>query len=69
MQIRCQRCSGFVNVKNEEIEFALQALKESGDRHYTIRCPRCRQTNKVSLEQLEKAMPRPTGSVDEADAS
>ncbi|MCJ7512523.1 MAG: hypothetical protein MUO23_06085 [Anaerolineales bacterium] len=59
MQIRCQRCGGNVNMRNEEITFALEALKESGGRHYDARCPSCRHSNRVSLEQLQRAAPRP----------
>jgi phage FluMu protein Com len=62
MQIRCQRCGSTVNLRNEEIAFALEALKESGGRHYDVRCSRCRQSNRVSLDQLQRAAPRPASA-------
>jgi phage FluMu protein Com len=54
MQIRCYRCNWSFSIKNEEIQFALEALEESGGNHYDVRCQRCRHINRVSLEQLRK---------------
>ncbi len=59
MQIRCYRCNWSFSIKTEEIQFALEALEESGGNHYDVRCQRCRHTNRVSLEQLRKAAPKP----------
>jgi phage FluMu protein Com len=58
MQLRCYRCNWSFAIKKDELAFALEALHESGGNHYDVRCPRCRHTNRVSLEQLEKAVPR-----------
>ncbi|MBN1264578.1 MAG: hypothetical protein JXA25_03735 [Anaerolineales bacterium] len=57
MQIRCYRCGWSIQIKKEEAEFALEALKESGGNHYNVRCSKCRNTNRVSLEQLEQTVP------------
>jgi predicted nucleic-acid-binding Zn-ribbon protein len=57
MQIRCYRCGWSIPVRKEEARFALEALKESGGNHHNVRCPKCRNTNRVSLEQLEKVAP------------
>ena len=59
MQIRCYRCNWNFAIKNEEIAFVVDALEESGGNHYDIRCPRCRTINKISLEQLRWAVPKP----------
>jgi DNA-directed RNA polymerase subunit RPC12/RpoP len=59
MQIRCQRCGGTVNLRKEEIAFALDEMQKVGARHYDVRCSRCRQSNRVSLDQLQRAAPRP----------
>lgn len=59
MQIRCYRCGWSFSIKKDEAAFALKALEESGGTHYDVRCPRCRHTNKVSVEQLRKAAPPP----------
>ncbi len=58
MQIRCYRCNWSFSIKTEEIQFALEALEESGGNHYDVRCQRCRHINRVSLEQLRKAAPK-----------
>lgn len=58
MQLRCYRCGWSFAIRQEEVEFALRALEESHGKHYDARCPRCRQANSVSLEQLRRAVPR-----------
>jgi hypothetical protein len=58
MQIRCYRCGWSFAIKKEEAAFALEALEETGGTHYDTNCPRCRHSNRVSLEQLRKAVPR-----------
>lgn len=57
MQIRCYRCGWSFAIKKEEAAFALQALEETGGSHYDSNCPRCRHSNRISLEQLKKASP------------
>ncbi len=59
MQVRCYRCGWSFGIKREEINFALQSIKESGGTHYDIPCPRCRHKNRIPLEQLERAAPPP----------
>jgi phage FluMu protein Com len=59
MQMRCYRCGWSFAINQEELTFALKSLEESGGKHYDTRCPRCRHTNKLSLEQLRRAAPRP----------
>ena len=68
MQLRCYRCGWSFAIKKDEIVFAIEALEESGGVHYDVRCPRCRQTNKIGLKQLQQAAPRveePETPVDE----
>ena len=60
MQIRCYRCGWSFAIKKEEAAFALEALEETGGTHYDSSCPRCRHSNRISLEQLRKAAPRTT---------
>jgi phage FluMu protein Com len=59
VQIRCYRCGWSFAIKKDEIAFALQALEQAGGGHHDVRCPRCRHTNRVSVEQLRRASPRP----------
>ena len=58
MQLRCYRCGWSFAIKKDEIVFAIETLQESGGVHYDVRCPRCRQTNKLALEQLQRSAPR-----------
>lgn len=58
MQMRCYRCNWSFAIKKDEIEFVIQALEESGDVHYDVRCTRCRHVNKVSIDQLRRGLPR-----------
>jgi phage FluMu protein Com len=58
MQIRCYKCGWGFSIGKDEIVFALEGLKESEGAHYNVRCQRCRQTNKISIEQLERAAPK-----------
>ena len=60
MQIRCYRCGWSFALKREEAEFALEALEASEGQHYDSQCPKCRHKNRVSLEQLRKAVPSTT---------
>jgi len=58
MQLRCYRCGWSFAINKDEIAFALAALEGSQGNHYDVRCPRCRQANRVALEQLRRAVPR-----------
>jgi hypothetical protein len=57
MQVRCYRCNASYTLGQDEVRFALEALEESGGKHYDAPCPRCRQKNRVSLEQLRESIP------------
>ena len=69
MQIRCYRCGWSFAIKNDEAAFALEALEETGGTHYDSNCPRCRHSNRVSLEQLRKAVPRTVGETSPVEAA
>lgn len=59
MQIRCYRCGWSFALKREEVAYALETVKAEGGNHYDVRCQRCRHSNRISLEQLERAAPKP----------
>ena len=59
MQLRCYRCGWSFAINKDEIAFAVTALEGSHGNHYDVRCPRCRHSNRVALEQLRRAVPRP----------
>ncbi|MDX1601313.1 MAG: hypothetical protein R3191_07365 [Anaerolineales bacterium] len=54
MQINCYRCNRSYSLSNEEIGFAVAALRAEDAIHYDAPCPHCRTKNRVSLEALEK---------------
>jgi phage FluMu protein Com len=58
MQLRCYRCSWSFAINQEELAYALETVEQSGGKHYDARCPRCRTTNKIPLQQLRRAAPR-----------
>ncbi len=60
MQIRCYKCNWNFTISRDEIAFVLDALEESNENHYDVRCSRCRHISKISLEQLRRIAPRPT---------
>ena len=59
MQLRCYRCGWSFAINKDEIAFALEALEASKGNHYDVRCPRCRHSNRVAIEQLRRVAPRP----------
>jgi hypothetical protein len=54
MQLNCYRCNRSFSLSNEEIGFAVAALRQAGEVHYDAPCNHCRTKNRVSLEQLEE---------------
>jgi phage FluMu protein Com len=67
MQIRCYRCNWNFAISRDEIAFVLEALEESGESHYDVRCSRCRHITKLSLEQLRRYAPRSTVKEEEEE--
>lgn len=67
MQLRCYRCGWSFAIGKEEAAFAFEAIQEAGGNHYDVRCPKCRHSNRISLEQLERTVPR-TQTADEVEA-
>jgi phage FluMu protein Com len=59
MQLRCYQCGWSFGISKDEMVAALEALKASGGSHYDAHCPRCKRANKVSIEQLQRSLPRP----------
>jgi phage FluMu protein Com len=67
MQLRCYRCGWSFAIRKEEAAFALEAIEQAGGNHYDVRCPRCRHSNRVSLEQLQRIVPRREPEVQEPE--
>lgn len=67
MQLRCYRCGWSFSLSREQVEFALENVKTKGDRHYDVRCARCRTVNKIPVKQLERSAPRATSAPSESE--
>ena len=67
MQLRCYNCGMSFTLSKAEAAFVLEALEESGAKHYDAPCPRCRRNNSVSLEQLRHLVPRPAAETPAAE--
>ena len=57
MQVRCTKCNMPISLGKEAIYSALDVSIDEDLSHYDIRCPHCRKTNRVSVEQLKHAAP------------
>lgn len=57
MNVRCYRCGWSFSLSREMIVEALTAASQTGARHHDQRCPRCRQTLKISMDQIRRAAP------------
>lgn len=68
MQVRCFKCQMPIALSREAIYTALDFLTDENLSHYDVRCPKCRTTNRVSLDQLKHAAPNWTRQREEEPA-
>ena len=52
MQLRCYSCKMPISIGRAIVEDALQVMHDEDLVHYDFRCPKCKKTNRVSMEQL-----------------
>lgn len=57
MQIRCFKCHMPIALSQDAIYAALDWVTDEDLQHYDVRCPRCRKTNRASVDQLKRAAP------------
>ena len=57
MQVRCFKCHMPISLSQEAIFAALDISSDENLNHYDVRCPRCRKTNRVSIDQLKRSAP------------
>ena len=57
MQIRCFKCHMPIALSQDAIYDALDLVTDEDLQHYDVRCPRCRKTNRASVDQLKRAAP------------
>lgn len=55
---RCTNCRTPFSVLESEIVAALPEMKANGHKYHNAMCPSCGRPNKISLAQMERAMPR-----------
>ena len=55
MNVRCYRCGNSFSLSREVVEGAVAATPN--DKVYVAYCPRCRQVNKVPMQQLKRSLP------------
>jgi hypothetical protein len=56
--LRCFKCGWPINLNRAEIEAGVAEAMANGESHHTITCPHCRRTNKVSVKQMRRRLPR-----------
>jgi len=57
MQIRCQHCHRPYALSHDAIQAALEHVRAEDLSHYNAPCPHCRRVNRVSRQELERAVP------------
>ena len=57
MQVRCFKCHMPIALSQDALYAALDITTDENLHHYDVRCPRCRKTNRVSVDQLKHAAP------------
>ena len=55
MNTRWYRCGNSFSLSREVVETAVAAA--SDDKYYVAYCPRCRQANKIPMQQLKRSLP------------
>jgi hypothetical protein len=66
LKVTCFKCHWSWSMNNEAVQSALSSLQPEVE-HYAVECPKCRRVNKITVHQLERALPRTaTGSDTEA---
>lgn len=63
MNIHCAYCRHSFNLSREYLVEVVAEAVASGQKYQAIECPSCRKTNKVSINQMKRFVPKPAPSV------
>lgn len=63
MQIRCSRCQRPFALGKQALLEALEELEHHKLHHYNLVCPHCGRLNRISQEQLQRAIPQWKASI------
>jgi hypothetical protein len=58
LKITCFKCHWGWSMNNEAVHGALTSMQPE-EEYYAVECPKCRRVNKITIHQLERALPRP----------
>lgn len=61
LKVNCYNCHWSWSLTPEAAREAYESL-EPGAKYYAADCPQCGRTNKVSVKQLKRALPRDVSS-------
>ena len=59
MNVHCAYCRHSFNLNREFLAETVSKAAESGQKYEAIECPNCRKTNKVSVAQMKRFVPKP----------
>jgi phage FluMu protein Com len=57
MQIRCKHCQKPFAMGKEEVQAALELIRDEDLSYYNASCPHCRKNNQVSKDELARFSP------------
>jgi hypothetical protein len=58
MNIHCAYCRHSYNLSRDYMIEVVNKAEESGQKYEAIECPSCRKTNKVSVSQMKRFLPK-----------
>ncbi len=67
LKVTCYKCQWSWSYTNDVTQSALDSLEE-GASYYAAECPKCRRTNKITVKQLKRALPRKPAETDKKKA-
>ncbi|MBK8985530.1 MAG: hypothetical protein IPM39_05525 [Chloroflexi bacterium] len=66
MNVHCSYCRHSFTLSREYMTQAVAEAAEARQKYHAIECPNCRKTNKVSISQMKRFVPKPAPADAEA---